>query len=179
MRDFSRLGLAAALVLCPPGGLRAQDLAPRAYFVTALHSNAITLSGVLTISSGRPVDARVFGDPNQDGNDSNDRLPGCGRNAFLGPDYATTDFRLTRRLYLRPRYKPELIAEAFNALNRDNKRVVITDSGFTSTATDFVQYSNTIGIKYFPAYYQKTATPVAATAAYAPRRIQFALRFIF
>jgi hypothetical protein len=137
------------------------------------------LSGVLTISSGRPVDARVFGDPNQDGNDSNDRLPGYGRNAFLGPDYATTDFRLTRRLYLRPRYKPELIAEAFNALNRDNKRVVITDNGFTSTATDFVQYSNTIGIKYFPAYYQKTATPVAATAAYAPRQIQFALRFIF
>ena len=46
---------------------------------------------------------------------------------------------LTRRLYVRPHYKLELVAEAFNALNRDNKRVVITDDGFTSTATDFVQ----------------------------------------
>jgi hypothetical protein len=93
------------------------------------------LSGVLTIGSGRPVDAKVFGDPNQDGNTSNDRLPGYGRSAFLGPDYGTTDVRITRRLYLRPRYKLELVAEAFNALNRDNQRVTITDDGFTSTAT--------------------------------------------
>ena len=78
------------------------------------------LAGVITVGSGRPIDAKVFGDPNQDGNCSNDRLPGYGRNAFLGPDYATADFRLTRRLYLRPRYKIELVAEAFNALNRDN-----------------------------------------------------------
>jgi TonB dependent receptor len=137
------------------------------------------LSGVLTLGSGRPVDAKVFGDPNQDGNSSNDRLPGYGRNAFLGPDYATTDLRLTRRLYLRPRYKLELVVEAFNALNRDNKRVVITDDGFTSTATDFVQYSKTLGIQYFPAYYQRPANLTAATSAYAPRQIQFALRLIF
>ena len=69
------------------------------------------VAGVLTIGSGRPVDAKVFGDPNQDGNSYNDRLPGYGRNAFLGPDYATTDLRLTRRLYLRPRVKLELVAE--------------------------------------------------------------------
>ena len=34
------------------------------------------LSGVVTIGSGRPVDARVFGDPNQDGNSSNESLAG-------------------------------------------------------------------------------------------------------
>jgi hypothetical protein len=72
------------------------------------------------------VDARVFGDPNQDGNTSNDRLSGYGRNVFLGPDYATTDLRLTRRLYVRPRLKLELMAEVFNALNRDNRRVQMT-----------------------------------------------------
>lgn len=44
MRDFSRLGLAAALVLCPLGVASAQDLAPRAYVITAVHSNAITLT---------------------------------------------------------------------------------------------------------------------------------------
>jgi len=87
--------------------------------------------------------------------------------------------RLTRRLYLRPRYKLELAAEAFNALNRDNQRVTITDDGFTSTATDFVQLDKTIGIKYFPAYYQRPTNLTAATSAYAPRQIQFALRLIF
>ncbi len=78
--------------------------------------------------------------------------------------------RLTRRLYLRPRYKLELVVEVFNALNRDNKRVVITDDGFTSTATDFVQYSKTLGIQYFPVYFQRPANLVAATSAYDPIR---------
>ena len=88
------------------------------------------------------------------------------------------DLHLTRRLYVRPRYKLELVAEAFNAFNRDNKRVVITD-GFTATAIDFVQLDKTIGIKYFPAYYQKPANEVSANSAYAPRQVQFALKFIF
>src|SRR5271167_2574275 len=44
MRDFFRLGLAAALLLCPLQVLLAQDLAPRAYVITPLHGNAITLS---------------------------------------------------------------------------------------------------------------------------------------
>jgi hypothetical protein len=87
--------------------------------------------------------------------------------------------RLTRHFYLRPRYKLELVAEAFNALNRDNKRVTITDDGFTSTATDFVQLDKHIGIKYFPAYYQRPANLTRATSAYAPRQIQFALRLTF
>jgi hypothetical protein len=72
-----------------------------------------------------------------------------------------------------------LLAEAFNAFNRDNQRVVITDDGFTSTATDFVQLTKTIGIKYFPAYYARPTNLTRATSAYAPRQIQFALKFIF
>src|SRR5262249_36498741 len=115
-----------------------------AWFAKAF--NDWKVSGVLTIGSGRPVDAKVFGDPNQDDNSSNDRLPGYGRNAFLGPDYATADLRLTRRLYLRRHYRLELAIEAFNAMNRDNRRVTITDDGFNSTATDFVQADKTIGI---------------------------------
>ena len=54
------------------------------------------LSSVLTYGSGRPIDATVAGDANQDGNTYNDRLPGYRRNAFIGPDYSTTDFRVTR-----------------------------------------------------------------------------------
>lgn len=62
----------------------------------------------------------MIGDPNQDGNDLNDRLPGYSRNAFLGPDYATTDLRVARRLKI---VKLELLAESFNVFNRDNRRV--------------------------------------------------------
>jgi hypothetical protein len=136
-------------------------------------------SGVVTYGSGRPVDARVFGDPNQDGNDNNDRLPGYGRNAFLGPDYATTDTRLTRRLYVGSRLKLELMAECFNLLNRDNQRVTITDDGFLNNAGQFVFVDNRIGFKYFPASYQKPANFLRATNAYAPRQIQFAMKLIF
>jgi hypothetical protein len=80
---------------------------------------------------------------------------------------------------VRPRYKLELVAEAFNALNRDNKRVVVTDDGFSSTAADFVPLTKTIGIKYFPAYFQRPVNLVSANSAYAPRQVRFALKLIF
>jgi hypothetical protein len=137
------------------------------------------LSGVYTYGSGRPVDARVFGDPNQDGNDNNDRLPGYGRNAFVGPDYATTDTRLSRRLHFGSRVKVDLLTECFNLLNRDNKRVQISDDGFLNTAGQVSQVDNRIGFRYFPASYQKTANFLKATNAYAPRQIQFGLKLIF
>ena len=44
-------------------------------------------SGVITAGSGRPVNATVVGDANQDDNSGNDRLPGVRRNSFIGPDY--------------------------------------------------------------------------------------------
>ena len=81
------------------------------------------MSGVVTYGSGRPVDAKITGDANGDDNSSNDRLPGARRNSFTGPDYATTDLRVTRRLLARDRLKIELIVESFNLLNRDNQRV--------------------------------------------------------
>jgi hypothetical protein len=44
MRCFFGLGVAAALLLCPWRALFAQDLAPRAYVITPIHSNAVTLT---------------------------------------------------------------------------------------------------------------------------------------
>jgi hypothetical protein len=137
------------------------------------------LAGVLTYGSGRPLDARVSGDPNQDGNSNNDRLPGYSRNAFVGPDYATTDLRITRRLMLGARLKLDLTAESFNLFNRDNQRVVITDDGFQNMAGQFTQLSKTLGISHFPAYYQRSTSFTKATNAYAPRQFQFATRVIF
>ncbi len=136
-------------------------------------------SGVTTYGSGRPVDARMSGDPNQDGNDLNDRLPGYGRNAFLGPDYATTDLRLARRLRFGSRMKIELLAEAFNAFNRDNQRVDITSDSFVGQAGQFVKSSRIAGSSHYPAYYQSGSNFLRATSAYAPRQIQLGLRLSF
>ena len=87
------------------------------------------ISSVVNYGSGRPFNATVAGDPNQDGNDLNDRLPGYSRNGFTGPDYATADLRLTRTVRFGERYKLNLVAESFNLFNRDNQRVTITSNG--------------------------------------------------
>jgi outer membrane receptor protein involved in Fe transport len=42
-------------------------------------------SGVTTLGSGRPVDATVAGDANQDGNGENDRLPGFNETPLMAP----------------------------------------------------------------------------------------------
>ena len=137
------------------------------------------ISSVVSIGSGRPVNAEVSGDPNQDGNDLNDRLPGYSRNAFTGPDYATTDLRLTRRIRLGEKYKIEFIAESFNLLNRDNQRVAITSNGLVANATTFVQNSATVGVAPYPAYYEQPQNFLKPNAAYAPRQVQLALKFIY
>jgi len=134
---------------------------------------------VVTVGSGRPLDARVSGDPNQDRNSADDRLPGAARNSFLGPDYATTDVRLTRRLYVHDRVKLELVAESFNLLNRDNQRVQLTEDGLQSNTAHFVKISKRLGINYFPGHYERPANFLRATNAYAPRQVQIALRLIY
>lgn len=136
-------------------------------------------SGVVTIGSGRPVSATVTGDANQDGNNTNDRLPGLARDSLVGPDYATTDIRLTRRLHIGDRVKLELIIESFNLLNRDNQRVQITQDGFISNSAQFVQTSKLIGINYFPAQFRTPTSFLRATDAYAPRQVQLGLKLSY
>jgi hypothetical protein len=136
-------------------------------------------SGVSTYGSGRPVDARMIGDPNQDGNDLNDRLPGYSRNAFLGPDYATTDFRVARSLKIIKRLKIEFLAESFNVFNRDNQRVDISSDSFVNQAGQFVKITTEVSSSKYPAYYQKSNSFMRATSAYAPRQIQLGLRLSF
>jgi hypothetical protein len=137
------------------------------------------ISSLLNYGSGRPFSATVSGDPNQDGNDLNDRLPGYSRNAFTGPDYATADLRLTRTLRLHERYKLNLIAESFNLFNRDNQRVVITSNGLTASATTFVQSTVTPTLAPYPGYYTLPTNFTKPNAAYAPRQVQLAMKFVF
>ena len=137
------------------------------------------VSSVTTFGSGRPVNARVVGDANLDGNTSNDRLPGVRRNAFTGPDYATTDLRLTRKLRVNDRVRLELVAESFNLFNRDNKRVDVSDDGFLNTAAQFVAYSETIGSGHYPAHFRDSGHFLQANNAYASRQVQVAVKLSF
>jgi len=147
-------------------------------FVSKLLNNW-KMSGMTSFGSGRPVDATIYGDPNRDDNSDNDRLPSSGRNAFRGPDYATTDLRLTRKIKISECCHMEMTAEAFNIFNRDNKRQYIFDRGMVSNAADFIRYARRVDYTYYPAYFQQSADFMTATRAFAPRQVQLALRFIF
>jgi hypothetical protein len=137
------------------------------------------ISSIVTAGSGRPVNATVSGDPNQDGNEDNDRLPGYSRNAFTGPDYASTDLRLVRKIHVGPGYRLEFTADSFNLFNRDNQRVTITSDGLTAEATTFVQNTTYVNGVPYPAYYQQPQDFLKPNAAFAPRQVQFGLKFIF
>jgi hypothetical protein len=137
------------------------------------------ISSIITAGSGRPVNATVDGDPNQDGNYDNDRLPGYSRNAFTGPDYASTDLRLVRKIRVTPGYRLDFTADSFNLFNRDNQRVEITSSGLTVEATTFTQYSTYVNGIPYPAYYQQPQDFLKPNAAFAPRQIQLGLKLVF
>ncbi len=137
------------------------------------------ISSIVTAGSGRPVNATVSGDPNQDGNDLNDRLPGYSRNAFTGPDYASTDLRLVRKIHIGHGYRLEFTADSFNLFNHDNQRVTITTDGLTVEATTFTQYTTLVNGVPYPAYYQQPQNFLKPNAAFAPRQVQLGLKFVF
>jgi hypothetical protein len=137
------------------------------------------ISGIATYGSGRPANATVSGDPNQDGNTGNDRLAGYGRNAFIGPDYASMDLRLARKLNLGERCHLELTADSFNVFNRDNQSYLISDNGFYNSAGQFVKYSQLIGSRYYPAYYQQPTSLMKPNSSLAPRQLQMSMRLNF
>jgi hypothetical protein len=151
---------------------RGQDLLSKLF-------NDWKLAGVYTFGTGRPVNLTVGGDPNQDDNSYNDRLPGVARNSYMGPEYTSTDLRLTRRLYLRNRLKADLIVESFNVLNHNNKLVDITENGLQSESAYFVKMDTELGINYYPGHYQIPSSPFQVTNSYPPRQVQVALRLNF
>jgi hypothetical protein len=137
------------------------------------------IAGIVTYGSGRPTNATVSGDPNQDGNTSNDRLPGAGRNSIVGPDYASTDLRIVRKINLGVRCHLELSGDSFNLFNRDNMRYGLTDNGFYNSAGQFVQYSQKAGSTYYPDYYQQSTSLMKPTSSFAPRQMQVSMRLNF
>jgi len=115
------------------------------------------LSPIFRYGSRLPYNIVTGNDRNNDTN-TNDRPTGVGRNTGKGFDFISFDLRSSRRIRFTERFGLELIAEAFNLLNRAN----------------FQLPNNTFGTGTTPA-----ATFGRPTAAADPRQIQFGLRLSF
>jgi carboxypeptidase family protein len=76
------------------------------------------ISGVLSYGSALPFNPQTGNDRNNDTN-VNDRPVGFTRNSVRGFDSATLDLRLSRTIVVGPA-RLELMADAFNVLNRAN-----------------------------------------------------------
>jgi outer membrane receptor protein involved in Fe transport len=146
-------------------------------FARALFSD-YTFSTIVQFQSGSPYSALVGGDPNNDGNRSNDRLPGTVRNQFTTPSVYQFDVRLTRALKFGENIRVKLIGEAFNIFNRSN---VVTVNNI------FFNYSGgAAGTLSAPAFITAFGTPrsfsspASGTTTFAsPRQIQLAVKFDF
>ncbi len=123
-----------------------------------------SLSGIFTVASGQPYTPIVTPntDLNNDGNNRNDIAPGYSRNSQNYPMFMTWDPRITKDIPIGP-VNLQLIAEAFNILNRSNV------TGVTTT--------------YWRVNTGQVLTPVAAygtpTSSFGPRIIQLAAKVIF
>ena len=152
---------------------------PASQHVLSSLFNHWKLASVVTVGSGRPYEAKVTGDPNQDGNTLNDRLPGLGRNSLVGPSYSTTDARFGRDFHISNRVHLELLVESFNLLNHANKRLIISEDGFQTQAAQFVPFAQRSGTTFYPGQYRRGTAFTAATSTYAPRQLEVAIRLKF
>ena len=137
-----------------------------------------TVSSIMQFQSGSPYSALVGGDPNNDGNRSNDRLPGTVRNQFTSPSVYQFDVRLTRSIRFGEKMRLRLIGEAFNIFNRSN--VVLVNNTFfnySGGAAGTLTAPSPVSAFGTP---RSFSSPASGTTTFAsPRQIQLAIKFDF
>ncbi|MEE4311912.1 MAG: TonB-dependent receptor [candidate division KSB1 bacterium] len=114
----------------------------------------VQLSGIMTLTSGRPYNVNTGTDANRNGDLRDDYQPGKGRNLERADGYSNIDLRMSKFIDFG-KYRLELIAETFNLLNQVN-----------------YDASSYIGNPNSPAYGEPTV-------ALPPRQIQFGTRISF
>ena len=119
--------------------------------------NGFQLSYIFRYGSALPFNILTGTDRNFD-TSVNDRPEGVARNAGVGFDFASFDFRLSRRFRITERWNFDILAEAFNLFNRANYQLP----------------NNTFGPGSVPR--PGFGNP---TAAADPRQFQFGLRLNF
>jgi hypothetical protein len=134
-----------------------------------------TVAPIIELSSGRPFNILTGTDTNIDQSSGTDRpnvdpngnlsLPrlgttgNLGRNAGIGPGFASVDLRVARNLPIGERVKIDFIAECFNLFNRVNVSTVNNNFRFVTFDDD--------RFKSQP------------TAVFDPRQFQFAIKIAF
>ena len=124
-----------------------------------------TFSMIAQFQSGSPYSALVGGDPNNDGNRSNDRLPGTVRNQFTTPSVYQFDMRLTRAIHFGEKMRIQLIGEAFNIFNRSN--VVLVNNTFYNLTAGALVAPSAVTAFGTP---RSFASPASGTTTFASPR---------
>ncbi|HYL09526.1 MAG TPA: TonB-dependent receptor [Candidatus Acidoferrales bacterium] len=160
--------------------------------------DGFSFSTITTIASPQPVTATISGSPCPNGMDfgvtcgevssfggfTGGRAPNVGRNAFHGAtQFRDVDFRVTREIPLRERFKLQVLAEAFNLFNHTNFQSV------SSTLLDVAQPSALATATCKAAVHVNTclvpdSTPFlipqsASNTLYGARQLQFSAKISF
>jgi outer membrane receptor protein involved in Fe transport len=120
-----------------------------------------SLSGILTLQTGRPFTIFTGGDSNGDTNPVTDRVGLIGRNTYIGDALRALDLRVSRYFQIRENIRFDLMFDAFNLFNRPNVDEV------------FSVYGSPIFCGAVPAQYRDSASLAiqrgqAACPAFAP-----------
>lgn len=150
--------------------------------------NGWALSTIVTLGSGRPVQANISGTPSPlDGGltagDANNASATAGRagwlprNPYYAPGYQNVDFRLARQFALGERVRLALMGEVFNAFNHTNVSSVNT-TAFTYLAPGAgacAGHTNACMVPS-PSFMAPTAT---SNLLWGPRQVQISGRLTF
>jgi len=130
----------------------------------------LTVSPILTVSSGHPFNLLLGFDANGDTNANTDRPSFAGRNTGRGPSFTSLDLRVAKSFVFGAReHRIEATAEAFNLFNTVNFSGVNNVVGTMPMSTFDVEGSRSLG----------PTTPLGFTSAFAPRQIQIGLKYRF
>ncbi len=136
------------------------------------------LSPIVQYNSGHPFNLLAAGtDINGDRHSTNDRPLGIGRNTGRGPDYSDVDLRLTKTFKVGERGGLQLVAEAFNLLNRTNFASVNNEFPTVNGFTPFA--GNLSGSFLNPLTINPGGAPGAFTSALPRRQLQLGARLTF
>jgi outer membrane receptor protein involved in Fe transport len=160
-----------------------------------------SLSGILTLQSGRPFTIFTGGDSNGDTNPVTDRVGLIGRNTYVGDRLRALDLRVSRIFQLREGVNLNLMFDAFNLFNRPNVDEVFSVYGspifcgavptrYRDAASNAIQSGQAVcpaftvpaGIRQ-PAQFFVPPTPNAnfgtPRTMLNPRQLQIAAKFSF
>ena len=129
-------------------------------------------SSVITYGSGRPINATMAGDPNQDDNTYNDRLPGYPARCLCRPRTTSPPTFASAGAYVLASSAVGCHGGIVQPVQPYQRAGHISDDGFYNSAGQFVAYStSTLGNQY-PGYFQLNSNFLLPTSAYAPRQVQ-------